>query len=80
MRIFRRLCWLQLSGLLHGQRLCKPAYLSGQDPQTDDDEAADCSGSAGANESISEAEFVDRDAKPNHHKARKKGKDPDTIQ
>jgi hypothetical protein len=78
--IFRRLYYLPLSGLLHSQRLCQPADLSGQDPQTDDNEAAHCSGRAGADESISEAEFVDRDAKPDHHQARKKGKDPDTIQ
>src|SRR5215510_11388260 len=80
MRIFCRLYRLPLSGLLHGQSLCKPAHLPSQDAETDDDKAAHCSGGAGADERISEAEFVDRDAKPDHHKACKKGKDPDTMQ
>jgi hypothetical protein len=56
-----------LTDLLHSQRLRKPAHLSRQDPQTDDDEAAHCCGRAGADESIPKAKFVDRDAKPDHH-------------
>jgi hypothetical protein len=52
---------------LHTECLGKSPQLPGHDPEAYDDEAAHPRGRAGANKRISEAEFIDRNTKSDHH-------------
>jgi hypothetical protein len=65
---------------LDSECLGEPPNLAGNDPETNDDEAADPCGRACTDKGVSKAELVDRNAKPDHYKARKKGQGTDTIQ
>jgi hypothetical protein len=94
--IFKRIVWLHETWLhetwlhetwLHqtgwrpgGQRLGDPPQLAGDDPETEQNQTADNGGCAGTDERISEAEFVDRNTKSDHHQACKQGKRTDAIQ
>jgi hypothetical protein len=80
-RIFQCLYWLPgPARQLHSECLGKPPHLPGNDTEAYDDESAHPCGRAGAYKGISEAEFVDRNTKSDHHEARKKGKGTDTVQ
>jgi mono/diheme cytochrome c family protein len=72
---------LHQTGRLPGsQRLGDPPQLTGNDPETEQNQAADNGGRAGTDERISETEFVDRNTKSDHHQACKQGKRTDAIQ
>jgi len=76
--IFKSLCcWLPRPSQ---QRFGNPPQLPGDNAEPDNDQAANGSGGAGANEGVSKAEFIDRDTKSDHHESGKKGKRTDTKQ
>jgi hypothetical protein len=62
------------------QQIGDPPQLPHGNTDGDDDEAANRGGGAGANEGISEAELVDRNAKSDHHEARDNGKNTNAQQ
>jgi hypothetical protein len=62
---------------LEGQRVDDPPQLSHDQTKPNNDQAANSGRRAGADEGISEAEFVDRYPKSDHDEPRKKGKDTD---
>src|SRR4029078_11568542 len=57
-----------------------PSQLPGDHAQSDDDQPADTGGRSGADQCVSEAEFIDRNTKTDHQQARKKGERTDPIQ
>jgi hypothetical protein len=65
---------------LGNQRLGDPPQLTSDHAEADQDQAPNDSGRTGTNESVSEAEFVDRNTKSDHHQPRKKGKGANAIQ
>jgi len=62
------------------QRLGNPPQLADGDAERNYDEAADGRRGAGADKCISEAKFVDRNAKSDHHQPRHKGESADAEQ
>jgi hypothetical protein len=79
--IFKCIVWLHQTCRRPGrQRLGDPPQLTGNDPETKQNQTADNGGRAGTDERISEAEFVDRNTKSDHHQACKQGKRTDAIQ
>jgi hypothetical protein len=62
------------------QPLSNPPQLADRYAKRNYDEAADGRRGAGADKCISEAKFVDRNAKSNHHQPRHKGESADAEQ
>jgi len=63
-----------------GQHLGNPPQLADRYAERNNDQAADGRGGAGADKGISEAKFVDRNAKSDHHQPRHKGESADAEQ